>query len=843
MPLVSSRIRSFIHGVSQQDDVLKLAGHTRGLTNALPSEVRGNQKRPPLEFVPPGPVSTSIFGQAKWHLFKRDENTRYIVGMVGDGRLTSGGSSAGNGPVVVVDVDTGIAQFPTSQTHDGLPVGGTDFTEDYLSRVSTLDGEPDARKRLRAISVGDTTFMVNKDVTVGRFGAVTGQTPTTILGNADCLIYVKQGFIDHEYRVEFDPDVGGTVFATYTPGTALNAATNNIATQLTALINSIADWNATAYGSVIHVWNTAVGSSEFSLKASDGFGGQALIGIKNSIERLSDLPPAAPNGYAVEVQGTDLEQYNNYWVNFVADDKQVADTPTTGTWKETVAPGLKVSPQWYQMPHLLIHDAATGTFTMRPTEWEFREVGDEDSAPDPSFIHQNDLSSVFGLRNAFTYDTNLRIRDAVFHKNRIGFMSDENISFTRTGSFFEFWPKTATTILDSDPVDVAASAESVVNLQGAVQFNRDLLLFSDNAQFVMSGETPLTPEGAVIDTLSAHEQSTDVPPVSTGQTAIFPFRRGQSSGFREILLDGQTGVETSLDITSHIPTYIPSDIHHTVSNPATGLMAVLSDDEPDTVYVYKFVYNGLEKVLTSWSKWQLPGVSAVMTCFFIDNYLYFLLDRGDGIASYERMDLETTERTYAGLDFVPRLDRLQTSLGQATVAGRTRFTIDTTGGLSTTDYVVVAPGGTPGAGHALGIVDSGPTWVEVNGEEYIGSRAPYGLPYEWRAKLSTTFIRDREDRPVTEGRFQLRRMRLNLSETGYMRAEVTPANRPTRTIEWTPETVSLLDSAIVERGRFNIPVLGENIQTDVDLVNDTHYPSTLISADVEGFYHRRNRST
>jgi hypothetical protein len=40
-------------------------------------------------------------------------------------------------------------------------------------------------------------------------------------------------------------------------------------------------------------------------------------------------------------------------------------------------------------------------------------------------------------------------------RNRLGFLSDENVIFSRASEFFEFFPETITQVLATDPIDVA----------------------------------------------------------------------------------------------------------------------------------------------------------------------------------------------------------------------------------------------------------------------------------------------------------------------------------------------------------------------------------------------------
>ena len=54
---------------------------------------------------------------------------------------------------------------------------------------------------------------------------------------------------------------------------------------------------------------------------------------------------------------------------------------------------------------------------------------------------------------------------------------------SRTRDFFEYFPETVTTVLDTDPIDVIASNNKVSVLQYAVPYQDELIIFSQQYQF------------------------------------------------------------------------------------------------------------------------------------------------------------------------------------------------------------------------------------------------------------------------------------------------------------------------------------------------------------------------
>ena len=91
------------------------------------------------------------------------------------------------------------------------------------------------------------------------------------------------------------------------------------------------------------------------------------------------------------------------------------------------------------------------TYTL--PKWGERTVGDLVSAPDPSFIG-NKINNVF------------------FFRNRLGFLAGDNVILSRVSEFFNFFPETVISVLDSEPIDVAASHTKVAILKKCSNYGR-----------------------------------------------------------------------------------------------------------------------------------------------------------------------------------------------------------------------------------------------------------------------------------------------------------------------------------------------------------------------------------
>ncbi len=173
-------------------------------------------------------------------------------------------------------------------------------------------------------------------------------------------------------------------------------------------------------------------------------------------------------------------------------------------------------------------------------------------------------------------------------KNRLGFLADENVILSRTREFFEFFPETVTTVLDTDPIDVVASNNRVSVLRYAVPYQDELILFSAQYQFRFNAaETVLTPRTAQITVLTQFETDVLVRPQQAGGGIVFCQSNGQWSQFREFSVRGAGTALTAdaQDLTGYVSSYVPSGVFKmTVNDTSNGLFLISSRSghrEPD----------------------------------------------------------------------------------------------------------------------------------------------------------------------------------------------------------------------------------------------------------------------
>lgn len=785
--LLSSTIPNLVNGVSQQPDALRLASQAEAQENFLSSVVEGLKRRPSTKHV--AKLTTSTWADAFLHTINRDTNERYALVILG-------------GDLKVFDLLDGVEK--TVNFPDGKA---------YLAATEKTD--------FRAVTVADYTFIVNRSVEVAMDAATTpDRNPQAILS-----------IVGANYSKTFKVEIDGVEVASYTTpdGSASShvekVSTTYVADQLMAGLTtnlSGPEWSITQFDNVIVIENAS--GNDFDILTSDGFNNTYLQAVKEKTQRFSELPVHGPAGFKCEVVGEASSNFDNYFVEWDADD----GSETVGVWKETVKWGIPYKLDASTMPHVLIREA-DGSFTFQQATWAEREVGDEDSAPEPSFVGR-------------------KLNDVFFYKNRLGFSADENVIMSRASDFFNFWPKTVTTLVDSDPIDVGVSHVKVSIINHAVPFNSNLLLFSDQTQFMLSGGDILSPSTVSITTTTEFEGSGDVRPVGAGPNVYFPVTRGSFSGIREYYVEPDTLTNNATDVTSHCPKYVPGDIFQLAASSNEDIIIALSAQDPYRIYVYKYFYGQDGKLQSSWSRWSFEETDNILHASFIENKLYLLIERSDGVF-LEEMDIETGAAD-EGSEYLYRVDRkvYESDLAAPVFDGsHTTWTLPYEEDADLWVFIRAGDASKP-EGYVLRHERPSSTEVRVRGD-YTSSKVCFGRRFMGTYRFSTFLIKEQVagggQASIGEGRLQILHMSVDYDRSGFFELHVTPTGRDTFVYKFTGRilgsTNNVLGDASLETGRFKVPVFSRNRQVQIEIKTDHFLPCAFMSAEWEGRYDTRSK--
>jgi hypothetical protein len=336
----------------------------------------------------------------------------------------------------------------------------------------------------------------------------------------------------------------------------------------------------------------------FNISAKGGITNSSLEAFQDSVTDISKLPVESFHHRNVQILNSASAE-DDYYVKFIADD----GTRGRGYWQETVSrtasPGLNAA----TMPHQLANTGPTA-FTFGPLTYTARQTGDDITSPIPSFIG-------FPIQSTF------------FYSNRFGMLSEDNVFFGTANDSFNFFVKSATTQVPSDPIDLNVASVRPVKLSEVLPSPQGLLLFSARQQFQVyaSNSNILTPTTSVIKDLSNYEMNSDIAPVDVGTTAAFITKvPGYSKLFTMQLRDVDQG-PLVVDISKIVLEWIPEGINSLTVSPQNSVI-MLVDNSTSYLYLFRYFNDGEKDLFQAWTKWQLPGT--IQTADIINDSVFVI---------------------------------------------------------------------------------------------------------------------------------------------------------------------------------------------------------------------------
>jgi hypothetical protein len=808
--LVSGSIPNLYNGVSQQTPSMRLATQAEESVNFFPSLVSGLVKRPPMKYaytLPDYPTSQD----SKIYFYNRDVDHQYI--------FTFTYSEVGYVHVFIKNLKTGET------------VG---FSAECIGLTSIED--------LGIFSIADYIFYWNKKLKV----ILQTDYISTIPGR-QALVYFKQ--------ISYDTTYSCTVTAISTTGsksaqTLYYTTPKNIGTvdnppetlsteeALNAFKAGFSQYFSNrlsiyTHSSVMYL-ETRDGSS-IDVQVTDTRNNNELKCLMDKVQSFSDLPNEAVENYYVEVTGDQGSGVDNYYARFLpdADTSSYSNPLHSGVWVETVKHGMRkgVNPMtgpWAIKRYAHLGDTA---FTALRNDWAQREVGDEDSAPDPLFIDRT-------------------ISDMFLFRNRLGILSDDSVTLSEAGDMFNFYPKTVLTVTDSDPISVSASGKSVTNLLYAVPFQDSLVVFGPDTQFIMETQDILSPSTATLKVTTAYAADLSAAPVNGGGTLFFCVPSSGFLGVREYYTDNDSLSKLAPSITAHVPKYIKGTVRIlTVSN-TEDVLIVGTTAHDSRLYMYKYYWSGADKLQAAWSKLEFPDDIRVEDATFFESTLYMAVrDLGSGLRYVCAMDFsanavstiaEDGEGKAPYIDWAAQVTLTTPDNGENIYVNAPYVAGDNTVVVNTNTMRCFKTISAPLQNQPLRRRVLGVTLGDLSQSYVVGSL------YESRYVFSEQFPKVSENKETLfAGRLRFLEWMLVYGPSANFRVEVEKDTGQIYTYPFNGTVLgkhdALLGSYKLFSGEFKFPVKGLSKRARISVINDTHLPCALLSAEWEGNYQTRSR--
>ena len=428
------------------------------------------------------------------------------------------------------------------------------------------------------------------------------------------------------YRSPKNPDKGKLSMATI-----LKSLNDKINSDLSNVTSEV-------IGSGLYLHGTSAPSVNFL----GGAVNENMNVIGNTAQDVSRLPSQCKHGYIAQIANSENVDADNYYVKFYADN----GTSGSGKWEECVRPnnfssgsdpmvkGLDPA----KMPHAIVNNR-NGTFSFKKLDettaiadgndnyWKYREVGDDTTNPFPSF-------------------NGLKIQKIFFHRNRLGFVANEQIVMSRPGDYFNFFIVSALTVSDDNPVDITVSDIKPAYINHVLPINKGIMMFSDNGQFLLFTESDIfSPKTARLKKVSSYECDNALQPVDMGTSVMFTSAvAAYARAYEATILDDDVPPKI-IEQTRVVPEYLPKDINIATNSTSIGINTFAKTGGSE-VYHYKFFDSGDRRDQSAWYSWTIKGT--LRHCFYTGGNFYTVALQGSNyiLNKYEYVTDAASTTTY-----------------------------------------------------------------------------------------------------------------------------------------------------------------------------------------------------
>ena len=795
-----------IQGVSQQPDRIRQEGQCTLQENGIPDVVKGLTKRPALNFVKQL-LARTISQYTAFHSYDRGDE-QYFMFVEPNSSTLNIFSTDGNSQNLTVTHGEYLNLARPDLNLDFTTVADYTFiTNKTIQTAMTSDVAPDPYKGMGIVYSQYATYGKTYGINIDGVRVATYKTPD---GSAkEHIYYVATDWIA---LVLYTQIVGGTI----------DKPDPDATQQIT--YPGIGGFTVSLHDNTI--WIQKDDGTDFTITTIDSQKGEDLIVIKGSVKATTSLPPYAPDGFVVRITGAGKSTKDDYWLK-----ASQSGTDTGIRWVETVEPGVLTTFNTDTLPHVLVRESITSgvaNFSFRQGEYESRQIGGTDSNPLPAFVDPDSPQTI----NA----------TGVF-QNRLFFLSGEVVIMSRSNLFFNFWRETTQTASDSDPLEGYADTDRVNNLYNYQILNGDLVLFSDKAQFIIKGSTPVTKANLTLAQVTAYPSLTNVKPQAAGENVFFAYDAAGYTGVRELFTDNYADTKKAYPTTDYVSKYIPGDCIQMLATPNLNSMVIRARSNLSNLYMYDWLWQDNQKVQSAWHKWIMDG--SIMYVFFVDDLLYMVYQvNGLLFLDYIHMlnDPDTTNLNYS-----TKLDhKVAVTATYNATTGKHNFTLpydrsDVICTLSTGCY----PEDEGSAFHAT-YLGSG-QWESL--EDLSPNKGTLqvicGVKFKFGYIPTQPVVKDQRERVIGLQSIIMSDLFIHYENTGDIYVTASPKNGKSRDYHFSGRYLgtdtNLVGSPILEDGTYRVPIRQRAEDMEILIYSDTHYPLTIRDMEMQGTFHQRGQ--
>lgn len=700
--IITGAFASLLAGVSQQVPRERITGQLSDQLNMLSDPVTGLRRRPGAKREVLIPNFTSD-PKRVYSQYLEVDNKRFHIFV-----------NTVNGEVVVLDENYSI----TSRT-----------TFPYLIAS-------DASK-IRSTSVQANGWLCNVEQVPVKGGIdSTKRNPVH-----DGFFMIRTGAFQKGYTIRVEAGAWAVEVGYTTDSTAANSTPEGVAAQLyTQFTNNtafMAKFDIYRNGAYVCFTKKNKSPTDLNQVTVTSPSGSVYVGTSQGMKvaQISDLPAkldVALNGAVCAVGTSKLAMQYFIWNN------------NTVSWDETGDYNSAVSVT--NVP-IQFSVSSTGVLTATQTAFKGRTAGDDYNNPYPNFFTK-------GITGMSTF------------QGRLVILSGAYTSLSDSTDSLQFMRSTVTSTTPTNALEIGTGSASSAAFEHAVQFNKNLMLFSATHQAVIPTQNAaINANNALVLLTSKQDLSMKAPPVVLGRTLMccaptsaeyFGVCEFQPSQFTDAQYMPQ-------NLTDHIPRYIKGRARHIVGSNTSNIALFSSDTSLQELLVLEFMWDGPERKQMAFHRWTMPLPVSSMH-FARDVVVIALAGAGNNLVV---CTIDPRASTYLGASARPFLDCWSfgtVANNQITVSGA----VDS--GIASSLRLAVADGDM--AGEPIGIESiSGNTLRTVR--SFPSGNVAYGIPFTSRMIPTPPMMRDKNNVVISTMKTTIMRYDVTVQRSGEFSVNVS----------------------------------------------------------------------
>ena len=840
MTKVTGSYDSLIRGVSEQVAHQRYPGQHWAQDNMISDPVRGLVRRPGSvmqdELASSAAISAATiqdlkdFREHSLYLGANEYSFMYrtnaiVPGSTAPGLVVVDKTARKFIPVSISPGDAQLASVLASGISSVTSAGRFILLSSRVDPVNYTSAEPWATDRygVGVIKVGaySRTYTLRVQHYTGPTFTGTYTTPSSYY----------PGVLDTSDIATSDPDynkkVNDRVYAYQTAvnqwiGTAAAAIVpSNIALQLVLSIRA----NGYPSPAVNLVGGTVVIYEANSVAITDSGDGSTVDAVFREVESVTNLSQIHRPGKVVKVSPklTAGGDSKSFYVKARAVDNDPAEWVKV-IWEETA--GVVITPGFVTLMAAIVggtlYLASSATILqsisgVSPPSWAASSSGDFDSQP---------LPNMFG--KSINY---MRV-----FQDRLMLVSGSTVLLSRSGDYFNFFKTSALQTSNDDPIEMyALGSEDDVITDGAL-LDRDLLLFGNVWQYVISGREALLPSNPYMSIQSSYADSNRCAPVSAGNLVFFTQPRDHKLTLQQMQTGAYAGTVATFEVTQQLSKYLTGQPKGLVATTSPSAIFMRTDGLSNGLYVFNYLDSPgqTERLFDSWSRWTwdenigpLAGITGKDGAL-----LTVTLRQGTGSA-YFVLDEFSLNASLSNRPYLDSMRPLPTpgTLTTALYGDICSVAMDTTAG----DFFLI--------GRSYDMVDQLTAEFPDNQPSM-----QVGFEYDSNVILTNPYMRDQDGKAILDGRLTLGHLVVTVVDTAAMKGRTKDLETLTQTevevLNWVARPAGawvLNKQQVEETANVTVGVYKEIRNVKVKLSSRSWLPFGLSAIEWAGqFFTRRS---